>query len=240
MSRQRLYAMVGGAALAVVVLWYFLLWSPQTTKLSQARTRRDTAVQQTQQLQVQLQRLKASQQNEAAKLAELEKLTSAIPDRANLAQFILDTNSAAAQSGVTFLSIAPTQPAGAAAATGGAGAAGATAGAAAAKAAEIHLSLTVTGGYFQVLDFMNRLDKLPRLVVIDNLTVSPQGAAANGTGLQLSVAVTGRMFVNPSAVAGAPGTSTTTTTAAGTTTTAPGASTTTPAAGGSTTTASTR
>lgn len=239
MTRQRAVGITVAVGLLLVLAWYFLLWSPQGKKLSAATKRRDDARTQTQQLQAQLQRLKAAQQNEAAKLAQLERLTAAIPDQPNLAQFILDTNNAAAQSGVTFLSISPSPPAaaaGAAAAPAGGAAApapaagqtpaggGASTSAAPTRPAEIRLSLSVTGGYFQVLDFMNRLDQLPRLIVIDTLTVSP-GAATSGKGVQLSVALTGRMFVNPAAAAGATagaaGSTTTTVPSSTTTSTAP-------------------
>jgi Tfp pilus assembly protein PilO len=92
----------------------------------------------------------------------------------------------------------------------------------------INLQLSISGGYFQVVDFVNRLNGLSRLVVIDSLNLSTSGQATPGaTGL--NVAITGRMFVRTAApVAGStatttPGATTTTTSAAGapTTTTSP-------------------
>ena len=84
-------------------------------------------------------------------------------------------------------------------------------------------AMTANGGYFQVLDFVNRLDRLPRIVVIDSLSLS--SGAAGG----LTASITARMFVSAAKpVAGSTGTTGSTTT---TTTTVPGATTSVPAAG---------
>src|SRR5205823_1734241 len=123
-------------------------------------------------LQDQLTRLRASKRDEPLKRSQLETLRVAVPDDPNLAQFILDANDAASRSGIEFLSITPSPPAPptatpAAAATPapgtttatstpGATAPGVSAGAGAAPV-PVRLSLSITGGYFQVLDFVNRL-----------------------------------------------------------------------------------
>ncbi|MDQ3680733.1 MAG: type 4a pilus biogenesis protein PilO [Actinomycetota bacterium] len=209
---RRALAIGAAAAVAVVVLWYLVFWSPRNKALDQAKKRREAAQQQESQLRTEIARLRGAQSQEPAKRARLEALRTAIPDDPNLAQFILDTNDAATRSGIDFISIAPqlptapTAPAGAAA-TGGAttttapgGGGGATtttaaaggqppvAGGAAARPAEIRLALQIRGGYFQVLDFLNRLDDLPRLVVNDSLTVSADQTA------RLTVGLTSRMF----------------------------------------------
>jgi len=111
--------------------------------------------------------------------------------------------------------------------------------------------MTITGGYTEVLDFINRLDGLPRIIVIDTVNVTT-GAAAAGTPapggasptplaaaagpLQLNVSLSGRMFLTqvpaafapagaqgsaPAAGGGSPGGTTTTTTAGASTTTTP-------------------
>ncbi len=53
----------------------------------------------------------------------------------------------------------------------------------------MRVNLQISGGYFQVLDFLNRLDDLPRLVVSDSVNVTADQAA------RLTVAITGRIFV---------------------------------------------
>lgn len=219
MSRR---AGLAGAAGAVVVLlaWWFLLWSPQRDRLADARDRRQAAEDQAASLRLQLRRLQDLQAREAVVRSRLERLRVAIPDQPNLAQFILEANEAATRAGIEFLSITPTPPAAPAPPQGGRQ--GARAGG---PAGEIRLSMTITGGYFQVLDFVNRLDDLPRLVVIDAINVS------GGDGGLLNVSLQARMFVGvaPAAPGATTTTTTTTTTApAATTSTAPGATTTAP------------
>lgn len=209
MNRRAL--LIGAAAaVAVIVLWYFVFWSPRNKALGQAKERRQAAQQQETQLRAEITRLRGAQNQEPAKRARLEALRTAIPEDPKLAQFILDTNDAANRAGIDFISIAPQLPAPPAAAAGGAtattapagGGGGATtttaaagggaqpSGAAGAGAlpAEIRLTLQIRGGYFQVLDFLNRLDDLSRLVVNDSLTVTSDESA------RLTVGLTSRMF----------------------------------------------
>ena len=219
MNRRVLLA-GAGAALAILVLWYLLLWSPRGNAIDDAGDRQREAENTLQQLRSELDRLQALRDNEAATRARIEQLRQAIPDEPNLAQFILDANDAANQSGIDFLSIAPTPPA----ATAAEGTAGA-------PPAQVALSINITGGYFQVLDFVNRLNRLTRIVVIDGMNV---GA---GQGGSLSVSLTGRMFVTsvpagtaaptPGAAPDAGATTTTTAAPGATTTTAPAGATTT-------------
>jgi Tfp pilus assembly protein PilO len=227
---SRRHLMIGAAAgVGVLLFWFVFLWGPQGSKLSKARDRRDAALQEQQDLQVRIDRLKSLQAAEPQKRAQLESLRVAIPDEPNLAQFILDANTAANVSGIDFLSISPSPPA---TSGGPGGAAGAAANPATPSAAPamINLSLSVSGGYFQIVDFVNRLDALSRLVVIDSLSLTTGGQSTPGsTGL--NVAITARMFVRTAtpvagstatATPGSSSTSTTTTTAPATTsTTAP-------------------
>ena len=209
MNRRAL--LIGAAAaLALIVLWYFVFWSPRNKALDQAKERRQAAKQQETQLRAEITRLRGAQNQEPAKRARLEALRTAIPDDPKLAQFILDTNDAANRAGIDFISIAPQLPAAPASAAPAATTTTAPAGGGAAKTtttaataggstgtgspgagalpAEIRLTLQIKGGYFQVLDFLNRLDDLRRLVVNDSLTVTSDQSA------QLTVGLNSRMF----------------------------------------------
>ncbi|MEY2565582.1 MAG: hypothetical protein QOE35_111 [Actinomycetota bacterium] len=211
---QRRTLLIGvGAALGVLLIWYFFLWSPRGKAIDKAKQRRAAAEGQVQELQTELTRLQDAKNNEASIRAQVDELRQSIPDEPNLAQFILDTNDAATRSGIDFLSISPTPPA-AATAPGGGGAV-----APAGAPSQIALGMSITGGYFQVLDFVNRLTDLTRIVVIDSLSVSPSSSTGD-----LSVQLTGRMFTTqpPPDAAGATTTTTTTAPGATTTTTAPG------------------
>ena len=213
---RRLALISFGVAAVLLILWFMFLWSPQGNKLTDAKKRSDAAETQNSSLEVRLTRLKAAQKDAPELMAKGERLRRAIPETPELAQFILDANDAASQSGVDFLSISPTPP---------------SPGVSAAAPSEVRLSISVTGTYFEVLDYLDRLDDLPRLVVVDSLGLTPGGGDSN-TGSQdaMSVAITARMFttaappttapVNPAAgAAGAAGSTTTTTAPGGTTAT---------------------
>lgn len=225
---RRAVLIAAAAAAVVLVGWYLLLFSPTKSDLDKAKKRTEAAKTQSQQLEAEIARLRSAQRSEPARRAQLEQLRTAIPDTPNLAQFILDVNDAAAKSGIDFVSIAPTEPKAATPTSSGGGVtptpattvpAGGTTPTTTATVtgsgrapAEITVQLQIIGGYFQVLDFLNRLDRLPRLVVTDAINIS-----ADNSG-RLTAGVNGRIFVRtiPAGFAGATATtSTTSTTVAG-------------------------
>lgn len=192
-----------GAALLLLAMWFFFLWGPQGGKLSDAQERTTLANDQNSALEVRLARLEDAQDRAPTLLAELDELRAAVPDEPDLAQFILDANQIASEAGVEFLSIAPSPPA--------AGDAGGP--------PVIVLAIDVTGGYFEVLDYLTELDALPRIVVVDALSLAPGGS--DGGPQQIAVSLTARMFTqtipaSQPVVDGAPpsGQTTTTTVAA--------------------------
>ena len=167
-----------GAALVVLVLaWYMLLWGPQGGRADDADARRDVAAGTNMQLEANVARLQAGQAALPGLQADLETLRTAVPDTPNLAQFILDANDAATASGVDFLAIAPTPPA---------------ENPDPSLPPEIDLNISVNGGYFQVMDYLNRLNDLPRLVVVDTVALTP-GETVTGTQ-SLAAGLTARMF----------------------------------------------
>jgi hypothetical protein len=81
------------------------------------------------------------------------------------------------------------------------------------------LSITVSGTYFSIIDYLDRIDSLPRLVVVDSVTFAP----GEGTD-QVSLSLSARMFTTAAGVAGTTTPPTPTgsqVTASSTTTTAP-------------------
>lgn len=194
-----------GAALLLLVMWFFFLWGPQGGKLRDAEERRELAEGQNSALEVRLARLEDVQDRAPTLLAELDELRAAVPDEPDLAQFILDANEIASGAGVEFLSIAPSVPA--ASEAGG--------------PPVITLSISVTGGYFEVLDYLTRLESIPRVVVVDSLNLTPGGSDEGP--LEIAVSLTARMFTQtvPGAVTEVPISSD------GGTTTVPGEATTT-------------
>jgi Tfp pilus assembly protein PilO len=217
-----------GAGVAVLVLWFLALWGPQGSALSSARKRASEATAQRETLRDQLKRLQDSRRDQPLKQSQLETMRVAIPDDPNLAQFILDANDAASKAGIDFLSITPTPPSSAGGATAGATPAGG-----AGAPVPIRIGLSLTGGYYQVLNFINLLDKLPRIVVVDNVALTA-GAATTTATQTLQATLAARIFTTSArpVAGGAAGAGGATAPGASTTTTTPGATTTTTRVGG--------
>ena len=92
---------------------------------------------------------------------------------------------------MTWVSVSPTPPA----ATG--------------SADTVQLSMELEGGYFQVLDYLNRLENMPRLVVVDQVSLSAKDATADSSGPpSLTASLTGRIFSQANSPAPAAATST--------------------------------
>lgn len=187
---RRVLSIAGGATIVLLLAWYVLLWSPKGAELDKAHTRKTEAESQVSELQARLVRLKDAQRRAPQLTADLERVQAAVPAKAELAQFILDADDAASAAGIDFLAVSPSTPS---LSTSG-------------TASEVKLALNVTGDYFRILDFLDRLQDMPRIVVLDTVDV---GTDTGSEGLK--VALSGRMFTTAPPAA-TPGQATTTTT----------------------------
>lgn len=177
MNRRLLLA--GLVCAAVLGAWFVLVWTPKGTELADARARSEAAEVEAANLELRLAAL-LDAKNDAAQLASTaERLEDAVPRDAAMARFILAANEAADRAGVNFLSMSPAPPA--ASTTPG-------------VAAEIGLNLQVVGGYFRMLDYLDLMQSLPRIVVFDNINVTPAGSEAAPN--DLAVSLTGRLFMS--------------------------------------------
>jgi Tfp pilus assembly protein PilO len=172
-----------GAALLITAVWFFALWSPQGKDLDQAKADKAAAEQRASELSARLTRLKKLEANADVLERDRALLATAIPTADQLDNFLLQVNDRAAKAGVEFVSIAPQQPGGAAAAPG----------AAAAGPTPIGLQMQVTGDYFAILRFMEQLRDGERLVTVENFSLSK-----GGEGNEMSASIGGRMFIAPS------------------------------------------
>ena len=235
MNRKVLLIAAGGA-IALVAVWFVVLWSPQSTRLDGALQREEEAADANSALELRIDRLRDLRARRPQLEADLLALEAAVPAGPELDEFLLDADAAADRAGVDITSITPSKPS-----TGAAGeeagtttsttAAAGTTGdpAAGAPPSAITVALDASGGYFQVLDFINRLDDLPRVVVVDSLTLASGGggvesgetaAPATAGSSQLTMSISARMFTRAPAAAedgsgDASATTTTTTTAGG-------------------------
>jgi len=115
MNRRVLLAVIGGT-LAIILLWWFAIYSPKRSATASAKSEREAAEARGRDLEVTVARLKELDRNRPQTEADLRALNAAIPATPDLATFILSANEIASQAGVDFLSIAPSPPAQAAAA----------------------------------------------------------------------------------------------------------------------------
>jgi Tfp pilus assembly protein PilO len=224
-------------ALVLSLLWFFLLWSPQGKRLDAADERKAAAEQTNSQLQVTLDRLRDLEERRPELEDQLAQLRRAVPDQPQLARLLLTANEAADASGVELTTVTPTKPATDAAATtattapssgttgGGSttttaasGETTATTAPAAAAPSAINLQMEVKGGYFQILDFVNRVDDFARIVVVDTLDMGAQETegSSSATSTDLTATITARTFTGaaPAAADGSTPGATTATTAA--------------------------
>jgi Tfp pilus assembly protein PilO len=231
---KRNVLLIGAAALvAIIALWYFVLYAPLGDDLTSAQAQTAAEQKKTDGLQADLARLQSQEKNGTQQQALLRKLNAAVPEQPDLAEFIIQANQIASDSGISFLSISPAPPA------------------AGSGVSVVALTITIQGSFFQLEDYLRQLETLERLVIVDGITISASsgGSSTTGTsadsstssgGTDLSVTLTGRMFTRAAAAPadGSTGTTTpgdstsTTTTPAGSTTPSTTPATSSPSTGG--------
>jgi Tfp pilus assembly protein PilO len=219
---KRNQLLIGGAAvLVIVLLWYFLLYAPLGDDLSSAQEQTSAEQKKTDSLQADLARLQSQAKSASQQQAKLRQLDAAVPKNPDLAEFIIQANDIAESSGISFLSIAPTPPA------------------AGEGASVINLTISISGSFFQLQEYLRSLEQLERLVIVDGISISAGGGGSGSTGTgttgtadtsstgdtTLSVSITARMFTRAAPTTSADGSTGTGGTGSTTTTTTPGGST---------------
>jgi Tfp pilus assembly protein PilO len=189
--KSRNLAVGGVVAVLVIALWFMFVLKPMRSDTSKAHKEVVEAERQTLGLQARLAQVSDKARNEQTK-AELATLHAAVPATPQLSTFIRGANAIAAASGVSWQSVTPGEIS---RATGG---------------TTISLGIQVKGGYAQVLDYMQRLQDLSRLVIVDNVNIgsATEGAAGapggsgggvfaseTGADVALNLQITGRMFI---------------------------------------------
>jgi Tfp pilus assembly protein PilO len=160
-----------GVGLVLLMWWRFVYssYESQATKATQATADAETRVRALQS------QVKAVTGDPVKKKASLQDLQNAIPSTPALSEFLREVDRVRTDVGIpeAFQTISPSPPT----------VAGAT--------ASINLAITATGTYDQMINYVNRLDALPRLVVVDNVQFT---AGASGTGGNAGGPPTGKVF----------------------------------------------
>jgi len=187
---RRMALSVGGIAVLIVLAWWMLIWKPAGNDLAAAEKRADRANEQISQMQVQLSRLEVIRDELPALQSQVQNLRTAIPDSPGLADFLLAAHDAEAASGLEFLTATANEPA-----------PGPVPG-----LQVIDVQLTGNGGYYQVLDFVNRLQAMHRIMSIGNITV----VSANTEDTEqigppnLQLTISGRLYMTTPDTTGEP------------------------------------
>jgi Tfp pilus assembly protein PilO len=179
----------------------------------------------------QLNELKAQSLNLPQEKAQLDVLGKQIPDNPALPTLIRSLTAAGKKVGVTVVSMKPGTPVSVAVpvpvpvaapatttgSTDAAGTGGTTAAAgttaptvvappAAPKLFLVPLSLDITGSYFEVEQFINKLEGMQRKFLLTGFTLKPGGSSATQTGAtttagELDLNLTGQVFLSPTMAA---------------------------------------
>ena len=179
---KKLSLIVGAITVVMLAGWWFLLWSPAGDAVATADARFDSANSQAVSLEVQRDRLVSIQEELPQLQSRLQTLSAAIPDHAAMSDFLLAASQAEVDSGLDFLTVSASPPT----PTANPG------------LSAVSVQLTGTGGYFQMLDFINRLQSMHRVLVITNLTVVASQATEEAELLgppDLSVTISGSLYM---------------------------------------------
>jgi Tfp pilus assembly protein PilO len=164
---------IAGAIIAVVaVLAVFFLILPKMNEVSTTQDEVAAAEAQETALRAQLASLKEAQANAPQVKAQIAKLANQVPPTADLPALIRLLTAAAEGAGVDFFTMAPgnpeLDPSG--------------------SFSTIPTTITVTGGYFALDQFLFGLESLPRAAKVTSISITPGGAApAGATGNTLSM-----------------------------------------------------
>jgi Tfp pilus assembly protein PilO len=189
MNTRTLTASVLGAVL-IIGAWWMFVFSGIRSEASDVDKAIDTAKTEERALETQLSQLEALTAKAPELQAEAERLQKAVPADIDLAGFIESANARGAEAGVKWLSVSPTEPT----ATGTAG--------------TIQLSISVEGDYYKVLDYLNRLEHMDRLLVVDAIDLTASDGAGSTNETTLTASLTARMFTQPQVSTPVPGSGT--------------------------------
>ncbi len=221
-STQKWSAIAVLTVATILVGSWFLLVAPKRSEAADLTTKAAKQEQANARLVQKLEVLKAQSAELPAQKATLAKVRQQIPENPALPTLIRDLSAAGKEAGITLASLAPATPtpmvaAGAPVTTGTPAAGGLY---------QVALTVKASGSYFELEQFVNKLEKLQRSFLVTGFTLAAPEAnsgtpATSGTAGELALSISGRVFVAapataaPAAAAGATGT----TGAAGTTTT---------------------
>ncbi|HEX2027496.1 MAG TPA: type II secretion system protein GspM [Nitriliruptorales bacterium] len=176
---RRLALISAGVAVVLVLLFYFLGWRPQSEEIAELDDQREQVEAETERLEARVRELERVQADAPAVEAAIVAADSIVPRDLALPSALRQLQLAADESGATLVTVSvPSRPEPADGAPG---------------LASIPLNLQATGGYFQLVDFLRRVEDpaiSPRGIVWESMNVT----GAPDDYPTLTANVTGRMY----------------------------------------------
>ena len=175
---RSILALLALAAVAIVALSFMFLIKPKMDDAAELRAEAEDIRAQQSQVRSQIAALEEVRSTSPDLEAELAAVSAIVPETPALPAALRQLQVAADDSGVTLVSVAPGEPA----SVGVEGLPGLS---------SISVNLQLTGGYFQVVDFLRRIENpviTARGILVQNVSVTPEEYPT------LSVTVTGTMF----------------------------------------------
>jgi Tfp pilus assembly protein PilO len=229
MNRLRTWSLgAAGVAILVLLAGWFLLISPAKAKVSDLHAQTATQQQANQTLLTQIAQLKAQNKDLPKQEAKLAQIRQHLPPTPALPTYIRTLTLMAHKAGVTLVAITPTVPvpvtvaAPAVVATPTASASAssdsattdttvtpAVAPVATSPLRMIPVTISITGGYFNVVNFLTKVENLKRSMLVYGISVLPATAPAATPGApppasnqnKVGAVLSTRIFYSPPVVA---------------------------------------
>jgi len=180
MRQWTLLTVVG--IVAVLGAGWFLAVSPQRHHAADLRSQAETQNNANAQLQQRVAQLEQQKQGLPAQQRRLNQIAAKVPDNPALPALIRQLSTAANGAGVDLVSLSPSQPTAmvptASTSVTTTGSTTSTASAPAAAVMQIPVAIVVRGSYYNIENFFDAVEKLPRAVLIPGWQLS----VAQGTG----------------------------------------------------------
>jgi type IV pilus assembly protein PilO len=180
MQGKRGPIIAGAIAALLVLLLIFFLVTPKMGQVSEARAELDEARSEQATLESQLRALEDARDRAGEARRAIAEVERQIPPTADLPGLILLLQNAAVSSGLDLVTVTPGTPA-FDAATG---------------LSTIPVSVAATGTYFDVAEFMFRVETLPRAAKTTSLTLSPGGTEVTFGSPELSLSTTLELYTS--------------------------------------------
>ncbi len=180
--------LLGVGLIVIFGVWYFMLLRPTDSKISQLDATQQSLVSVQRDLKIQQNSIESGTGSFSKSISQSGVLSAAIPDQPDLAGIINDIDASMETSGIGLISITPTVsassspvPSTTATTTAPSSSSGSststtvapsTSSGGSSSGKTVSIDLTATGRYFQIVDFIDQMQQLPRIYTISRITIT--------------------------------------------------------------------